>query len=60
MEWLKISTGIESVRVATDEIVYVRADGNFSDFVLTNDKARRLALTYNRMRNGKGLFLGWC
>jgi len=29
MEWLRISTSTELVRVATDEIVYVRADGNF-------------------------------
>lgn len=36
MEWLRISTSTELVRVATDEIVYVRADGNYSDLVLTN------------------------
>ena len=30
------------VRVATDEIVYVRADGNYSDLVLTNGKIRKL------------------
>ena len=33
MEWLRISTSTELVRVATDEIVYVRADGNYSDLV---------------------------
>ena len=44
MEWCRISTGTESVRVATDEIVYVHADGNYSDFVLTNDKAKRIVL----------------
>lgn len=36
MEWLKISTSTELVRVATEEIVYVRADGNYSDLVLAN------------------------
>ena len=46
MEWCRISIGTESVRVATDEIVYVRADGNYSDYVLTNNKAKRCALTY--------------
>jgi len=46
MEWCRISTGTESVRVATDEIVYVRADGNYSDYVLKNNKAKRCALTY--------------
>ena len=30
------------VRVATDEIVYVRADGNYSDLVLTNGKSRKM------------------
>lgn len=42
MEWLRISTSTELVRVATDEIVYVRADGNYSDIVLTNGKSRKL------------------
>lgn len=28
MEWLTISTSTELVRVATDEILYVVADGN--------------------------------
>ena len=42
MEWLRISTSTELVRVATDEIVYVRADGNYSDLVLTNGKSRRM------------------
>ena len=44
MEWCRISTSTELVRVATDEIVYVHADGNYSDFVLTNDKAKRIVL----------------
>lgn len=42
MEWLKISTSTELVRVATNEIVYVRADGNYSDLVLTNGKKRKM------------------
>ena len=42
MEWLRISTSAELVRVATDEIVYVRADGNYSDLVLTNGKSRKM------------------
>ena len=42
MEWLRISTSTEWVRVATDEIVYVRADGNYSDLVLTNGKSRKM------------------
>jgi DNA-binding LytR/AlgR family response regulator len=42
MEWLRISTSTELVRVATDEIVYVRADGNYSDLVLTNGKSHKM------------------
>ena len=42
MEWLRISTSTEMVRVATDEIVYVCADGNYSDLVLTNGKSRKM------------------
>lgn len=42
MEWLRISTSTELVRVATDEIVYVRADGNYSDLVLTSGLNRKM------------------
>ena len=42
MEWLRISTSTELVRVATAEIVYVRADGNYSDLVLTNGQRRKM------------------
>lgn len=42
MEWLRISTPNMLVRVATDEIVFVRADGNYSDLVLTNGKTRNM------------------
>ena len=44
MEWLRISTTAEMVRVATDEIVYVQADGNYSDLVLTNCKRRKMTI----------------
>ena len=42
MEWLKIKTSTELVRVNTDEIVYVCADGNYSDLVLTNGRTRKM------------------
>lgn len=42
MEWLKISTSTELVRVATEEIVYVRADGNYSDLVLANGTTHKM------------------
>ena len=47
MEWLKISTSTELVRVATSEIVYVLADGNYSDIMLTNGKARKMTFQLN-------------
>ena len=42
MEWLKIKTSTELVRISTDEIVYVCADGNYSDLVLTNGRIRKM------------------
>ena len=44
MEWLKISTSIEMVRVATTEIVYVKADGNYSEMVLINNRKLRITM----------------
>lgn len=58
MEWLKISTSTELVRVATDEIVLVRADGNYSDLVLTNGRSHKMTFqlhyfesSFQRLRN---------
>ncbi len=42
MEWLRISTSTELVRVATDEIVYVRADGNYSDLLVTSGEIHKM------------------
>jgi DNA-binding LytR/AlgR family response regulator len=42
MEWLKIMTSTEMVRVRTTEIVYVSADGNYSDVMLTNGRSRKM------------------
>lgn len=36
MEWLKIVTTTEFVRIATDEIVYILANGNYCDIMLSN------------------------
>jgi len=44
MEWLRISTSIEMVRVATTEIVYVKADGNYSEIVLINNRKHRITM----------------
>lgn len=42
MEWLKISTSTELVRVNTDDIVFVQADGNYSDVYLFNGKPHKM------------------
>lgn len=42
MEWLKIITSTELVRVAVDEIVYILADGNYCDLVLANGTSHKM------------------
>lgn len=37
MEWIKISTSTELVRLPADDIVFVRADGNYSDVYAFHD-----------------------
>ena len=65
MEWLRISTSTELVRVATDEIVYVRADGNYSDLMLTNGNCRKMTFqihffdeTFQRLRRNMFVRVG--
>ena len=42
MEWFKIKTTTLLMRVAVDEIVYVKADGNYCDLVLINGQSRKM------------------
>ncbi len=42
MERFKIKTTSLLVHVAVDEIVYVKADGNYSDLVLINGQSRKM------------------
>lgn len=42
MEWLKISTSTELVRIQTDDIVFVHADGNYSDVYMVNGKPHKM------------------
>ena len=42
MEWFRIKTSSLLVRVAVDEIVYVKADGNYCDLVLINGRSRKM------------------
>lgn len=65
MEWLRISTSTELVRVATDEIVYVRADGNYSDLMLTSGNCRKMTFqihffdeTFQRLRRNMFVRVG--
>lgn len=38
MEWLKITTSSEIIRISTNEIVFIKGDGNYSDIHLCNGK----------------------
>ncbi len=38
MEWLNISTNNEIIRIPTEEIVFIKGDGNYSDVFLQNGK----------------------
>ena len=42
MEWFKIKTTTLLMRVAVDEIVYVKADGNYCDLVFINGRSRKM------------------
>ncbi|MBO4820883.1 MAG: LytTR family transcriptional regulator [Prevotella sp.] len=42
MEFFTISYTTLLIRVAVDEIVYIKADGNYSDLVLINGKSRKI------------------
>lgn len=42
MQWLKISTSCELVRVPTEDIVFVQADGNYSDVYLFSGKSHKM------------------
>lgn len=58
MEWIKIATATELVRVKTDEIAYVQADGNYSDIILFSGKCHKMTFklhffeeTFRQLRN---------
>ncbi|MBR3514481.1 MAG: LytTR family transcriptional regulator [Bacteroidaceae bacterium] len=44
MEWFKVYSSTELLRVATTEIVYVKADGNYSEIVLINNRKHRITM----------------
>ena len=58
MEWLRISTSTELVRVLTDDIVFVHADVNYSDVLLYNGKKHTMTFqlhffdeSFQRLKN---------
>ena len=58
MEWLRISTSTKLVRVQTDDIVYIEADGNYSYVHLCNGKKHTMTLqlhffdeSFQRLKN---------
>lgn len=38
MEWLKITTNSEIIRIPTDDIIFIKGAGNYSDIFLANGK----------------------
>lgn len=65
MEWIKISTQSELVRVKTDEIAYVKADGNYSDLYLFSGRSHKMTFklhffneTFERLHNNMFVRVG--
>lgn len=65
MEWLRISTSTELVRVLTDDIVFVHADGNYSEVLLYNGKKHTMTFqlhffeeTFQRLKNNFFIRIG--
>ena len=65
MEWLKIPTSTELVRIRTDEIVGVVADGNYSDIVLYDGRRHKLTFklhffneAFERLKNNPFVRIG--
>ena len=66
MEWLKITTNSEIIRIPTDEIIFIKGDGNYSDIFFANGKKENVisqlhkltTLNYNPFyRVGKSLII---
>lgn len=65
MEWLRISTSTALIRVQTDDIVFVRADGNYSEILLYNGKTHSMTFqlhffeeTFQRLKNNLFIRVG--
>ena len=43
MNWLKITNNIEIIRIPTDDIVFIKGDGNYSDIYLCNGKQENIS-----------------
>lgn len=65
MEWIKIATQSELVRVSTDEIAYVQADGNYSDIHLFSGRTHKMTFklhffneTFEQLHNNMFIRVG--
>lgn len=65
MEWLRISTSTELVRVLTDDIVFVHANGNYSEILLYNGKIHTMTFqlhffeeTFQRLKDNYFIRVG--
>ncbi len=65
MEWLKIFTTTGMLRIKTDEIVFVKADGNYSDLMLTSGSSHKMTFqliyferSFKQLRNNTFVRVG--
>jgi len=65
MEWLKIKTSTELVRIQPEDIVFVQADGNYSDIYLFNGKPHKMTFklhyfdeVFQRLKNNTFVRVG--
>ena len=42
MEYLTLTNSTEIIRIASDDIVFIKGDGNYSDIYLSNGKAENV------------------
>lgn len=55
MEWLKITNNSEIVRIPTDEIVFVKGDGNYSNIYMCNGKEENVSTQLHNVMERLGV-----
>ena len=53
MEYLTLTNSTEIIRIASEDIVFIKGDGNYSDIYLSNGKAENVSSNFLV----KGVFL---